>query len=87
MAYNLNSMSITQKMQENTSEKCYVEFVILEDGRIGSCTIHNKFDKELDDLIADLATHLNTWIPATHNGNPCKTRFVLPIKFSKGNIN
>lgn len=59
----------------------YVEFVVSDEGEIGSVKVIRGFDKDCDKEAMRIVEKLTEWIPGSQNKMTVNVKLVLPIRF------
>ncbi len=60
----------------------FVSFIVNKDGSISDIAIAKSISEECGDEAIRMIEISPNWIPATRNGNPVRSRFIMPIKFT-----
>ncbi len=61
--------------------KVFVQFTINKDGSIENIVVLKGIDKNLNNEALRVVNSMPNWTPASNNGIPVRSNFVLPIKF------
>ena len=66
----------------NIAEKVFIKFIVDTVGSIINPKVLRGINPRLDSVALNIVTSMPKWIPATQNGKPVTSEFMLPIKFS-----
>lgn len=82
MRYFSKSIVLPKKLETSKVSKIFVQFLILENGKISEVEIIRGFDKELDKEVIRVIKGMPNWIPARQKGKCVASRLILPINIA-----
>jgi protein TonB len=65
----------------------YIDFVVEKDGSISNAAVFRSVDKSLDAEALRVIQNMPKWSPGMQNGEPVRTLFEIPLKFTIDNSN
>jgi periplasmic protein TonB len=68
-------------VREGTEGKVFVSFGISKTGAVENVNIREHVDKDLDKEAIRVVKSMPNWKPGKQEGEPVRTKFILPIRF------
>jgi len=68
--------------QKRIEGKVFVQFIVKEDGNLGSIRVSKGLCKECDEEVMRLMKKSPRWIPATENRVPIENWMIVPVEFT-----